>query len=76
MGERNEKKQENEVSRMNFLTKIKSWLEKEINTDWRIVALDLNRALIDLQEKYQQANQRIADLEKIVAIYKEKENSK
>ena len=76
MGERNEKKQENEVSRMNFLTKIKNWLEKEINTDWRIVALDLNRALIDLQEKYQQANQRIADFEKIVAIYKEKENAK
>lgn len=76
MGERNEKKQENEVSRMNFLTKIKNWLEKEINTDWRIVALDLNRALIDLQEKYQQANQRIADLEEIVAIYKEKENAK
>ena len=76
MGERNKKKQENEVSRMNFLTKIKNWLEKEINTDWRIVALDLNRALIDLQEKYQQANQRIADLENIVAIYKEKENVK
>ena len=76
MEERNGEKQENEVSRMNFLTKIKNWLEKEINTDWRIVALDLNRALIDLQEKYQQANQRIADLEKIVAIYKEKENSK
>ena len=76
MEERNGKKQENEVSRMNFLTKIKNWLPKEINTDWRIVALDLNRALIDLQEKYQQANQRIADLEKIVAIYKEKENSK
>ena len=61
---------------MNFLTKIKNWLEKEINTDWKEVALDLNRALIDLQEKYQQANQRIADLEKIVAIYKEKENVK
>lgn len=61
---------------MNFLAKIKNWLEKEINTDWRIVALDLNRALIDLQEKYQQANQRIADLEGIVAIYKEKENAK
>ena len=76
MEKRNGEKQENEVSRMNFLTKIKKWLEKEINTDWRIVALDLNRALIDLQEKYQQANQRIADLEKIVAIYKEKENSK
>lgn len=76
MGERNEKKQENEVSRMNFLTKIKNWLEKEINTDWRIVALDLNRALIDLQEKYQQANQRIADLENIVAIYEEKEEAR
>jgi len=76
MGERNEKKQENEVSRMNFLTKIKNWLEKEINTDWRIVALDLNRALIDLQEKYQQANQRIADLENIVAIYEEKEKAR
>jgi len=38
--------------------------------------LDLNRALIDLQEKYQQANQRIADFEKIVAIYKEKEKAR
>ena len=61
---------------MNFLTKMKNWLKKEINTDWKIVALDLNRALIDLQEKYQQANQRIADLEKIVAIYKEKEKTR
>lgn len=61
---------------MNLLVRLKNWLSKEINTDWRIVALDLNRALIDLQEKYQQANQHIADLEKIVAIYKEKENSK
>ena len=61
---------------MNLLTKIKNWLSKEINTDWKVVALDLNRALIDLQEKYQRANQRIADLEKIVAIYKEKENAK
>ena len=61
---------------MNLLARFKNWLSKEINTDWRIVALDLNRALIDLQEKYQQANQHIADLEKIVAIYKEKENVK
>ena len=61
---------------MNILTKIKDWLSKEINTDWKVVALDLNRALINLQEKYQRANQRIADLEKIVAIYKEKENAK
>lgn len=76
MEERNGEKQENEVGRMNLLTKIKDWLSKEINTDWKVVALDLNRALIDLQEKYQRANQRIADLEKIVAIYKEKENVK
>lgn len=61
---------------MNLLTKIKNWLEKEINTDWRIVALDLNQSLIETQEQLQQANQRIADLEKIVAIYKEKENVK
>lgn len=61
---------------MNLLTKLKNRLSKEINTDWKVVALDLNRELIDLQEKYQQANQDIADLEKIVAIYKEKENSK
>lgn len=25
----------------------------EVNTDWRLVALDTNRELIDLQEKYQ-----------------------
>jgi len=62
---------------MNILNKLtKYFLGQERNVDWRIVALDLNRALIDLQEKYQQANQRIADLEGIVAIYKEKENSK
>lgn len=61
---------------MNLLVRLKNWLSKEINTDWRIVALDLNRALIDLQEKYQQANQEIADLKKIVAIYKEKEKTK
>ena len=61
---------------MNLLTKLKNRLSKEINTDWKVVALDLNRELIDLQENYQQANQRIADLEKIVAIYKEKEKAK
>ena len=61
---------------MNFLTKIKNWLEKEINTDWRIVALDLNQSLIETQGKLQEANQEIADLKKIVAIYKEKENAK
>lgn len=62
------------MSILNKLTKY--FLGQERNVDWRIVALDTNRALIDLQEKYQQANQRIADLENIVAIYKEKEKTK
>ena len=65
---------------MKLLDKITKWLfnttKIEVNTDWRLVALDTNRELIDLQEKYQLANQRIADLEEIVAIYKEKENTK
>ncbi|QQQ34774.1 hypothetical protein [Streptococcus mitis] len=61
---------------MNLLVRLKNWLSKEINTDWRIVALDLNQALIESQEKLQKANQEIADLKEIVAIYKEKENAK
>lgn len=62
---------------MNILNKLtKYFLGQERNVDWRIVALDKNRALIETQEELQEANQRIADLEKIVAIYKEKENAK
>ena len=65
---------------MKLLDKITKWFfnttKIEVNTDWRLVALDKNRELIELQEKYQLANQRIADLEEIVAIYKEKENTK
>ena len=62
---------------MNILNKLtKYFLGQERNVDWRIVALDKNRALIETQEKLQNANQRVADLENIVAIYKEKENSK
>ena len=80
MEKRNGNKQENDVSCMKLLNKITKWFfnttKIEINTDWRLVALDTNRELIDLQEKYQEANQRIADLEEIVAIYKEKENTK
>lgn len=64
---------------MNLLTRIKNYFSEEVeetNLDWRAVALDLNQSLIETQEKLQNVNQRIADLEKIVAIYKEKENSK
>ena len=61
---------------MKLLTKLKLRLEgiiNEVSLDWRVVALDLNQSLIETQEKLQNANQRIADLENIVAIYKEKE---
>ena len=64
---------------MKLLTKLKLGLEgiiNEVSLDWRVVALDLNQSLIETQEKLQNANQRIADLENIVAIYKEKENAK
>lgn len=89
MEERNGEKQENEVSRMNLLAKIMNYFSeeveeadtdlkevKEINLDWKEVALDLNQSLVETQEKLQEANQEIADLKKIVAIYKEKENAK
>ena len=79
MEKRNGNKQENEVSWMKLLNKITKWFFKtavEVNGDWKLVALDLNRELIGLQERYQRAKQRIADLEKIVAIYEEKESTK
>ena len=64
---------------MNLLNRIKlyfSGIIEEVNLDWKKVALEINQQLIELQIRYQEANQRIADLEKIVAIYKEKENTK
>ena len=62
---------------MNILNKLtKYFLGQERNVDWRIVALDKNRALIETQEELQKANQRIADLENIVAIYEEKEKAR
>ena len=64
---------------MNLFTRIKSYFSeetRETNLDWRVVALDLNQSLIEAQEKLQNANQRIADLENIVAIYEEKEKAR
>lgn len=64
---------------MSLLNKIKlyfSGIIEEVNLDWKKIALELNQKLVELQIRYQEANQRIADLEKIVAIYKEKENKK
>lgn len=62
---------------MNLLTRIKNYFSEEAeetNLDWRVVALDSNQALIETQEKLQEANQRIADQDKIIKIYKEKQN--
>ena len=64
---------------MSLLKKIKlyfSGIIKEVNLDWKKVALEINQQLIELQMKYQQTNQRIADLEKRLAIYEEKEKTK
>ena len=62
---------------MKLLAKIMNYFSEEVeetNLDWRVVALDSNQALIETQEKLQEANQRIADQDKIIKIYKEKYN--
>lgn len=57
---------------MKLLDKITKWFfnnePKEKNVDWRIVALDLNRELIEKQEENQILYQRIADLEKLLEV--------
>lgn len=59
---------------MNFLTKIKNWLKKEINTDWRIVALDLNQDNDELRNQMKALIQENVDLRKNLQMYKEEEN--
>nr|DAQ77092.1 MAG TPA: FapF periplasmic coiled coil, PROTEIN [Caudoviricetes sp.] len=64
---------------MSLLNKIKlyfSGIIEEVNLDWKKVALEINQQLIELQMKYQDAIQRISDLEKRLAIYEEKEKTK
>ena len=55
---------------MKLLDRITKWFFKttkiEVNTDWRLVALDLNRELIEAREENQILYQRIADLEKLL----------
>lgn len=57
---------------MKLLDKITKWFFKttkiEVNTDWRLVALDLNQELIAAQEENQILYQRIADLEKLLGV--------
>lgn len=57
---------------MKLLDKLTKWFfsttKIEVNTDWRLVALDLNRELIEKQEENQILYQRIADLEKLLEV--------
>lgn len=57
---------------MKLLNKITKWFfdttKIEVNTDWRLVALDLNQELIKKQEENQILYQRIADLEKLLEV--------
>lgn len=57
---------------MKLLDKMTKWFFKttkiEINQDWRKVALDLNRELIETREENQILYQRIADLEKLLEV--------
>lgn len=57
---------------MKLLDKITKWFFKttkiEVNTDWRLVALDLNRELIEKQKENRILYQRIADLEKLLEV--------
>jgi hypothetical protein len=57
---------------MKLLDKLTKWFFKttkiEINQDWRLVALDLNRELIETREENQILYQRIADLEKLLEV--------
>lgn len=56
---------------MNLLTRIKNYFSEKVeetNLDWRAVALDLNRELIETREENQILYQRIADLEKLLEV--------
>lgn len=62
---------------MNPLTRIKNYFSEEVketNLDWKKIALDFNQSLIEVQEELQEANQLIADQDKLIKIYKEKQN--
>ena len=63
----------NEVRKnMKLLNKLTKWFfnttKIEINQDWRLVALDLNRELIKAREENQILYQRISDLEKLLGV--------
>ena len=57
---------------MKLLDKMTKWFfnttKIEVNQDWKLVALDLNRELIETREENQILYQRIADLEKLLEV--------
>ena len=61
---------------MKLLDKFIKWFFNttriEINDDWKMVALDEHREIVELRKQLQKANQTIADTDKIIEIYKEK----
>ena len=59
---------------MYLFTKIKSWLSKELNTDWKVVAMDLNQDNDELRTQMKELIQENIDLRRILQMYKEKEN--
>lgn len=59
---------------MYLFTKIKSWLSKELNTDWKIVAMDLNQDNDELRTQMKVLIQENVDLRRILKMYKEKES--
>lgn len=56
---------------MNLLARITNYFSKKVeetNLDWKVVALDLNRELIETREENKILYQRIADLEKLLEV--------
>ena len=56
---------------MKLLTRIKNYFSEvveETNLDWKVVALDLNRELIETREENKILHQRISDLEKLLEV--------
>ena len=63
---------------MKLLTKLKLRLEgiiKEVNLDWRVVAVELNEDLLEERKRRFAFEQENYDLKQQLAIYKEKEQT-
>lgn len=56
---------------MNLLTKLKNRLSKEINTDWKVVAMDLNRDNNELRNQMKALIQENVNLRRVLQMYKE-----